>query len=152
MDKNEFIKIFTAMADAYRTEMSRSQIETYYSFLKDYSVEEFKEAVKRIIETKSFMPTIAEIKKTIAEIKMSDVPSAEDEWQEVLMAVRRYGSYREQEALDSLKPYTAYIVKHIGFMNICMATDQTWNRKEFIEEYKVLKDKDIVNFQLSKKL
>ena len=54
-----------------------------------------------------------------------------------------YGeAYRQQEALDHMKPYTAYITNHIGYINICMSNDNTWNKKEFIAEYNQLKEQE----------
>lgn len=122
-------------------------------WLKDFKntkKELFLEAVNNIRNKSDFFPTIAQIKKEIANLEVKDIPKAEDEWQEVLMAVRKYGYYRSKEALDSLNPYTAYITRHIGFMNICNATEeqQVWNKKEFIGEYNALKDKEIENIQI----
>ena len=90
------------------------------------------------------------ISKQIAKTKLSNVPEAEDEWQEVLKSVRRFGSYNQDKAIASLKPYTAKIVGYIGYQRICMAEsdEQVWNKKEFISEYNSLKDKEIENLQI----
>ena len=95
------------------------------------------------------MPSIAKITKTIAKTKVN-LPDAEDEWQDVLRAVRQYGSWDEKGALESLEPYTRKIVQYIGFNRICMATpeEQVWNKKEFIGEYNSLKDKVVEHTQL----
>lgn len=125
-------------------------INVWLKDFKNTKKELFLEAINNIRNKSEFFPNIAQIKKEIANIQVKDIPKAEDEWQEVLMAVRKYGYYRQQEALESLKPYTAYITRHIGFMNICNADEQqqVWNKKEFIGEYNVLKDKEIENIQI----
>ena len=150
MNKQDFVKVLKLLGASYNKEFDQEQTEVWYSFLKNYQYSELLEATKNIISKSKYLPSIAEIKEEIANLQTKDIPKAEDEWQEVLMAVRKYGYYRPQEALDSLKPYTAYITRHIGFMNICNATEeqQIWNKKEFIGEYNTLKDKEIENIQI----
>lgn len=153
MNKEKFLKIITYMGIVYNKEFSKEQIEIWYSFLKDYSEEELNNAVKYLINTEKYLPTIAHIKEQIAKSKLNNIPEAEDEWQEVLLSVRQYGSYRQEEALASLKPYTAKVVNYIGYYKICSANseEQTWNKKEFIAEYNVLKDKQIIELQIENK-
>lgn len=150
MNKEKFLKIMTYMGIAYNKEFTKEQIEVWYSFFKEYKDEELNNAVKKIINTEKYLPSIAQIKEEIAKMQVVDVPEAEDEWGEVIKAVGRYGSYRQQEALDSLKPYTAKIVGYVGYQRICMATseEQVWNKKEFISEYNALKDKIVENLQI----
>ena len=97
----------------------------------------FLKAINNIRSKNKFFPSVADIKEEIAKMQLSDIPEAEDEWQEVIDAVHTYGYYREQQALKSLKPYTAKIVGYIGYSRICTATqeEQVWNKKEFIGEY-----------------
>lgn len=150
MKEQEFIKILKLLGASYNKEFDKEQTSVWYSFLRNYQYSELLEATKNIISKNKYMPSIAEIKEEIANIQTKSIPKAEDEWQEVLMAVRKYGYSRSKEALESLKPYTAYITRHIGFINICNATteQQIWNKKEFIGEYNVLKDKEIENIQI----
>lgn len=128
----------------------KMMIDVWYNDFKDVSKEEFKKAIQDIRYTSKFFPSIADIKEEIARIKTNDIPEAEDEWQEVLNTVRQFGSYREQEALQDLKPYTSKIVRYIGYQRICASTpdEQTWNKKEFIGEYNALKDKVRNDLQL----
>ena len=150
MDKEKFLKIITYMGVVYNKEFTEEQVEIWYSFLKDYSVEELNNAVKYLINTEKFLPTIAHIKEVIAKSKLSEMPEAEEEWAKVINAVHVYGSYKEEEALNSLNEYTKQIVKLIGYYRICTSTqeEQTWNKKEFIAEYNALKDKLIVIKQI----
>lgn len=150
MNKEKFLKIMTYMGIAYNKEFTKEQLEVWYSFLKEYNDEELNNAVKNLINTEKYLPSIAQIKEEIAKTKLNDIPEAEEEWNEVLKSVSRYGSYRQQEALESLKPYTAKIVGYIGYQRICMSSpeEQIWNKKEFISEYNGLKDKEMENLQI----
>ena len=106
-------------------------VEIWYEDFKNTPKEDFINAINEIRYTNKYFPSVADIK-------------------EVIRTVHAYGSYREKEALESLKPYTAKIVNYIGYFRICTSTqeEQTWNKKEFIEEYNSLKDKAMENLQI----
>lgn len=150
MTKEDFIKCMKLLSNAYTRDFTEEQLEVWYTMLHEYTVEQFSTAIQDLIKTEEYLPTIAHITKAIAKQSTSNFPDAEEEWQDVIKAVRVYGSYREQDALNSLKPYTKKIVGYIGYYNICMATkdEQIWNKKNFIEEYNSLKDKVVENLQL----
>lgn len=128
-------------------------IQVWTKDFKDTKKDLFLQAINNIRNKNKFFPSIADIKEEIAKIQIKDIPDAEEEWQEVLKSISRYGSYRQEEALNSLKPYTAKIVGYIGYQRICMSTaeEQTWNKKEFIAEYNSLKDKEIIGLQIGEK-
>ena len=153
MTKEEFLKGITLLTTAYNKEFTVEQIEVWYSMLHEYSVSQFSKAIQDLIKTEEYLPSIAHITKAIAKQKTSNLPEAEDEWQDVLRSVSMFGSYRQEEALKYLKPYTSKITQYIGYQRICMATaeEQIWNKKEFIAEYNSLKDKEIVNLQIGEK-
>lgn len=142
MTKEDFLEGITLLGIAYDKEFTKEQIEVWYSMLGGYSKEQFRTAIKELIKTEDYLPSIAKITNQIAKEQIKDIPEAEDQWNEVLKVIHKYGTYRQQEALEHLKPYTAYIVNHIGYQIICLSTDNTWNRKEFIEEYNHLKEKE----------
>lgn len=155
MEQFNSSKIITALKIAYPyyfKDLSKMELtglmQLYNEHFKNYDGKLVEKAIFNITSVDEYMPTIARIKKEIANITLPQKPRAEDEWQEVLRAVRRYGSYREEEGLESLKPFTAYITRLVGFRNICIAEDQTWNKKEFIGEYNAIKDKNTLEFQL----
>lgn len=150
MNKDEFLKGMAILTAVYDKEFTKEQIEVWYSVLGQYSVDEFSEAISELIKTEKKLPTIAHITEQIAKSKLKNIPTAEEEWEEVIDAVHRFGSYREAEAMDSLKPYTKKIAGYIGYQRICMASpeEQVWNKKEFIGEYNALKDKEIENLQI----
>lgn len=153
MSKQDFLEGMTFLGIAYNKEFTIEEIEVWYQMLGQYTKEEFSSAIKELIKTNKLLPSIAHITKTIAKQQITNLPEAEEEWQNVLKAVGTFGSYRQKEALESLKPYTAKIVGYVGFNRICMATpeEQVWNKKEFIAEYNSLKDKMIENLQIENK-
>lgn len=150
MTKEDFLKGIKLLTIAYNKEFTEEQIEVWYSILGEYKVDEFSKAIQELIKTEKFMPSIAHITEHIAKAHFKDVPGAESEWDNVISAVHRFGSYKEKEALNNLCEYTRKIVKLIGYYRICTSTqeEQVWNKKEFIEEYNALKDKLVENKQI----
>ena len=149
MSKQEFLEGMTVLGLAYDKEFNQEQVAVWYQMLGNYTKEEFRKAIQELIKTEKYLPSIAQITKTIAQ-NQATLPKAEDEWEEVLNAVRRFGTWDEEKAMESLKPYTRKIVRYIGFTRICNATpeEQVWNKKEFIGEYGALTDRLIEGMQL----
>lgn len=142
MTKEEFLEGITLLGVAYDREFTKEQIEVWYSMLGGYTKEQLRNAIKELIKTETYLPTIAHITKQIAKNETQGLASGEEEWESVIRTIHKFGSYRQQEALEYMKPYTAYIVNLIGYQNICMSSDNTWNKKEFIAEYEQLKDRE----------
>lgn len=156
MNQETIIKAIALLKASYPNALNniskedlKTMIKVWYEDFKDVPKDDFLEIINNVRYTSKYFPSIAEIKERLAKRKLEDVPSAEDEWLEVKKAVSKYGYYQEIEAMKSLNPYTAKIVSYIGFQRICMATqeEQTWNKKEFIEEYNALKNKNILDIQ-----
>lgn len=143
MNKQQFLKGITFLTIAYNKEFTTEQVDVWYEFFKDEDYEVFRQAVKRVIPQKQFMPSIAELKSEIAMLSNPVLQlNAEEEWDNVLKAVRRYGSYRESEAMESFNPYTRNIVRQVGFKRICMSDSIQWERKEFLELFNMRQDRD----------
>lgn len=148
MKRETIIKAITLLKTNYQNSLKdyskqeiQMMINAWCDFFKDVPESEFNKAIRNVINKYDYFPTISQIKKEIANSETSDIPSAEDEWNEVIKVVHKYGTYRQEKALEELKPYTAYITNHIGYQIICMSNDNTWNKKEFIAEYNQLKEK-----------
>lgn len=138
-----------ALKDLQEDEL-KMMVNIWYEDFKNTPKEDFNKAIQEIRYTNKFFPSIADIKEKVAKGNVN-LPLAEDEWQEVINSIRKYGYYRQEQALESLNPYTRKITQYIGFERICMASpeEQKWNKKNFIEEYNSLKDKEINNLQIS---
>lgn len=150
MDKKEFANIMKYLAVAYGKEINQDTLVVWYQFFKDYSIEEFKNGVVKAINELAFMPSIAQIKSLINETRVDKITKPEDAWLNLLKIIHKYGSYREEDAYKEMDETTKEVVDFLGYQNICMSEDQTWNRKDFISQYEKRtseKVKDINNFQ-----
>lgn len=153
MDKERFIKIMGSLGKLYQVNVDKEMVELWLAFFKDEDTNVFANAVNEYIRTRTTFPTIASIKKIIAENKISELPLAEEEWNKVIDIVHEVGQRDLEEAYSKMNDYTRYIVKHVGYVNICMADSeqQKWNKKEFIEEYNSLKDQQKEQIQIGHK-
>lgn len=135
MDKKNFLKLMTGLSKGFRTNIDEDTIAIYYEFLKDIRYDTLKEAFKRTIETKQFFPSIAEIRKEVAKLENPELAlNAEDEWEEVIKAIKNYDIYDSENAMASLKPITRRVLGMAGgWQNVCMTEDIKWFKKDFIK-------------------
>lgn len=128
-------------------DMLKLAVESWHNFLSELDVRLVFNITAKLmsLDKKGFPPTIAQI---LEEYQKAINPSAfvrpEEAWETVRTAIRKYGSYRESEALASLSASTVRAVKTIGWMNLCMADDKQFDfmRKNFIEAYQNVEDED----------
>lgn len=151
----EFVDLMTALGISFNRVVDRKVMSVYYEFLKDIDVDVLKKAVGRIITTSKFFPSVAEIREIATMMTTESLQlNAEDEWQNVLNAIRQFDVYDGEKALETLKPYTAKIVKMIGWYKLCMSENIVWEKKEFVnifnQEQKSLKEYKMAGNNISK--
>ena len=134
MSAKEFAKAMSFLGIAYDKEFTQEQVEVWFTFFHDTDFAAFKQAVTRLISKSKFLPSIAEIKQELVMIGNPALQlNASEEWDKVMQAVRRFGYYNAEEAVASLDPYTADIVRKMGgFQSICISEDGDWTRKNFV--------------------
>lgn len=136
MKKEEFVKIMSYMGVLYGKKFNSEELSAWYSFFHDEDINVFKVAIKNLVQKNKYIPSVSEVKQEMLKIQNPDLKlNAEEEWAEVLYAIRKYGSYQEEKALNSLKPYTRSIVERMNFQSICMSENINWDRKIFIENF-----------------
>jgi hypothetical protein len=135
MTKEEFVKAMTYLGIAYNKEFDEKQLSVWYDFFKKENYQDFKNAIKRIASKNQYLPSIAELKQELVYIKTPLLQlKADEEWDKVKNAIRKYAFYRADEAMKSFNPLTANVVRALGgFEQICQNTDGDWLRKNFIE-------------------
>ena len=106
-------------------------VKLWYSMLKDIPYEVLNIGIQRYISTNRYPPTIADLRASISP-KEQDWSEA---WEEVKRAVRKYGSYNEAKALESMSPLTRDIVQRFGFKEICLSDNEDVYRANFRMAY-----------------
>ena len=113
-----------------------SMVTIWLSNFQEDKPKSFKLAIGRLAQKSKWCPTIAEIKQEIAVIENPILQlNAEQEWANVLLVVRKYGSYEPKKALECLNPYTSEIVELIGYNRLCMSENINYEKR--FKEYNV---------------
>lgn len=147
---------FATLAMAIRTYYPKEQIlpnsqamELWYRELQDIPIDVAEAALRKWVATNKWSPSIAELRETAAEIRHGEIPEWGEGWEKVLLAVRKYGSYREREALDSLDPMTRTCVQRLGFRNICMSENISTDRANFRMMYESMAEREQTRQQVA---
>ncbi len=109
-------------------------IKVWLNDFKNEEEEIFKKAIGRLRYKCKYIPSVSEIKEEIAIIKNESLQlDVDDEWSKVIRLFGKYGADREEEALKELCPYTANVVKMMGWRYLCQSptSQRQWNEKEF---------------------
>ena len=133
MTKQEFAKITAAINTYYPREKpfpNAAAIQLWYEEFKDQPYEDVVVALRRHVNTSRWCPTIAELKEALV-VNVAGQKDWGEHWKAAVDAIRRFGRYREQEALDSLDPLTREVVKRLGYQDLCRSENQMTDRANF---------------------
>lgn len=107
----------------------------WHEMLKDVPFKVAKKALLKVLATAKYFPTVAEVLEAIADIAGPRIDTAAEAWGEVERAIRLYGHYRESEALASMSPRVAKVVKYLGWQEICLSEEPGVVRGQFLKMY-----------------
>jgi hypothetical protein len=113
-------------------------MELWFSQLRDIPAEIAEKALNEWVRTQKWSPSISDIRAAAADQVSGELLSWSDAWQQVLTAVRRFGFYRQKEALASLDDLTLKTVQRIGFTAICNTDNPAVERANFRMIYEQL--------------
>jgi hypothetical protein len=128
------MKIATAIKTSYpavNVLKDKASMNIWYMMLSDIDYQICQNAVLELISTLKFPPTIAEIREKCSMLTSLPVKDWGEAWEEVLMAIRRFGYPQELEAMNSLDDLTRKCVKRISYQNICMSDNISADRANF---------------------
>lgn len=138
MTDQEFETIALAIKAAYPNANvlpDKYSMKTWYRALSDLDYKVAENAVWEHISTSVFPPSIAEIREKCAARLSPMITEWGEAWEEVQMAIRKYGSYREEQAVASLSRLTAVAVRRMGFQNLCRSENTVADRAHFQRMY-----------------
>lgn len=134
INKKEFAIFTSALRTYYPKEgilPNEQAMQLWFNQLSDipYNVAEI--FLNKWVSTNRWSPTIADIRAGVTDLTQGEAKEWGKAWQEVLSAISKYGSYREDEALSSFDDTTRRVVRRIGFRNICFSEDIQVDRANF---------------------
>lgn len=138
MTQTEIMKLVAMLVATYRNTMRLDDRElvtmsaVYETMLADLDAEAATCAVKRLIASSKWMPTIAEIRSAVLEITEGPVRAAGDAWGDVREAIGTVGMNRYPRFAD---PVVARCVDALGWTELCLSENAVADRARFIELY-----------------
>lgn len=140
MNKQEILKAVAPLQLAFKGNLDDARMRLYVEMLSDIPPQILEAAVKKLIMTNKFLPSIAEIRETAYGIKGiisgTATPDESEAWGEVAKAIQSVGYYGKPKF--SHEAITA-AVNNIGWQDICMTTNEGMNtlRAQFRRAYQL---------------
>lgn len=152
MTQQEFTNVAVYLKTAYPASNflpTREAIAVWYEELKDLDGQVCTKAMKDYVRNNDFPPSIAGIRKSCTEQVKAFAKPYNEAWDDVMAAVRKYGTYGAVEALNSFDDITKKCVKQIGYYDICTSPNTSYLKKDFKESYEEYKKQFDVKVQAS---
>lgn len=91
-----------------------------------------------------FRPVVADILQNAMELTQPEIASLNPAgaWEEVKEAIRKYGFYRENDAMASMSPITAQVVRAMSWRDLCQSENQMADRAHFMKMFEAYKDRE----------
>lgn len=144
MKKEEFAKLAMALQTYYPRENlipNKEALDLWFFQLQDIPYQIAELSLNKWVATNKWSPTIADIREMASSISMGEIPDWGEAWEEVRLAMRRFGSYQPQEALESMSPLTRQATERIGFINMCKGENPSADRANFRIVYEQLAER-----------
>lgn len=151
INKLEVAKLLTVMAAMYpKFEVTDVKVALWHDMIGDLPYELAQTALKKVMLTSHFPPTVAEVRKAAADIIQSgkEEMDAGKAWGEVQKAISKWGYYEPQKALDMLSPLTRQVAEQISWREICSCETPGVIRGQFMKMYDSLKIRKKENMML----
>lgn len=134
MDKKEFATFAMALRTYYPREQilpNHQAMELWYRELADIPYNVAEAGLRKWVVNNKWSPSIADIREMNQEVTQGELPDWGEAWDETCRAIRNYGSYGVQQAMESFRPLTYETVKRMGFKNLCMSENVAADRANF---------------------
>lgn len=154
MEPKEWYEIAVYLKSAYgdKFNLNKSGLKVWLDNLSDLPTAEVKQAVRAVIMTSPFPPTIADIRKKVAEGKVSSLPVAEEAWGKVRKALQN-SLYNSKEQFERLDDISKSIIGSPGALTVyaSMNSDEveTVIKSHFIRSYNEIRQKRVARAPLA---
>lgn len=111
-------------------------VDAYADLLSDLTAEQCNAAVRVLLQTRTWLPSVADIRLAVVDMQRGPVKAGADAWGNVLKAISSKGSYRRPGVdFQFSDPVVARCVEAMGWTNLCLSENATADRARFIELY-----------------
>lgn len=141
---------FGVFAMALRTYYSREDkllanpqaMELWFRQLKDIPYDVAELALNKWVALNKWSPSIADIREMSASVTTKTESDWGEGWEQVQKAIRKYGYYEAEKAIESMDDVTRACVRRIGFQNICLSENLSVERASFRIIYEQLAERE----------
>ena len=116
-------------------------MELWYNQLQDIPYNVATATLNKWVAIEKWSPSIADIRQLATEMLNGASKDWGDGWEQVDYAIRRFGTYREAEALETMDEITRQAVKRLGFKNLCLSENTQADRANFRMIYEQLAER-----------
>ena len=151
MTREEFKVLVKGMKAVYAQPTfipDQDAFNMWFALVGDLPYEVCSVAIKKYMLTNKFPPTVAEIRELASNVINGDQLTWGEAWERAMTAVRRYGSYNQVEAMNSLDPLTRKCVDSIGFMQLCMSENIMVERAHFQKIFEIFAKREQTDRQI----
>lgn len=151
MEREEFKMLVKGMKAIYSQPTfipDQDAFNMWFALMGDLPYEVCNVAIQKYMLTNKFPPTVAEIRELAANVVNGDPLTWGESWERALNAVRRFGSYNQAAALDSLDPLTRKCVDSIGYMQLCMSENIMVERAHFQKIFDIYQKREQTDKQM----
>ena len=143
MNRQEAARIVAVIMHACPSQAARidaqranGMVDAYEALLSDLTYEQCNAAVRILLQSKNWMPSVAEIRAAVVELDRGPVRPGGEAWGHVKAAIGRYGSYRTPGSdFVFADQTTARCVAALGWQTLCLSENEAADRARFIELY-----------------
>ena len=155
MTRTEFAKIAAAIRAYYPQENilpNEAAAELWFRQLEDIPYQTAVIALNKWVAVNKWPPSIADIRESALDASTDAIPDWSEAWEQVLTAIRRFGPYRQTEAMESLDDMTRTVVRRLGFMTLCSSENVAADRANFRTIYQIMAERKRRDAQLQEPL
>lgn len=143
MNRQETAKLLAVMFAACPTQATKiserdrlTMLDAYTSLLDDVSYEHGNAALRVLLQTRTWLPSVAEIRTTAIELSRGHVLPGGEAWGAVVKAIGKHGGYKQPGAdFTFADSTTARVVLAMDWRLLCSSTNATADRARFVELY-----------------
>lgn len=152
--KQQILKALSILQLAYSTDLSVERLEMYVEMLLDINPVTLEQAVKNIVKTRKFLPTVAEIREECTALSgyvnaHEEMPTALEAWENVYRVARSYGYEKGLSQLDGLTKQCAELIWHSFNPINGDSFNEMSTRSQFIKNYEMQENRERERNRLS---
>ncbi|MUT66036.1 replicative helicase loader/inhibitor [Paenibacillus sp. NEAU-GSW1] len=135
MEREDIIRLVRILSANYRKWPEEGKeddvISLWDMMLSDLSLDVAKKAVQYHLSRSVYPPTVADIREAAAKVSNPRTLDWIEAWEKIGTAIRRFGFYREKEALESMPDEVARMAKQFTWRELCLNENIDTLRAQF---------------------